>query len=188
MADGPWTPTGPRTPAPGPRLHSEASQYPHDTTARCSSDRPADGVGWIRRGLERPVDRRGHRVDRGDYPRAMTEYLALLDGSPSQDVIEAIALQTGELFKTTELTTDGGSPRFSPDGQYSHTRSAVVSLAARGSPNVDAPSKTIAELRGFRASFSPDGCRSRTETRGHSRRCSAWKRRRNRPRPRSAPG
>src|SRR4029453_14695243 len=56
--------------------------------------------------------------DRGDYPRALTEYLALLDGSPAEDVIEAIALQTGELFKTTELTTDGGAPRFSPDGRY----------------------------------------------------------------------
>src|SRR5262245_48616269 len=56
--------------------------------------------------------------DRGDYPRALTEYLALLDTAPSPDVLEAIALQTGELFKTTELTTDGGAPRFSPDGRY----------------------------------------------------------------------
>ena len=39
-------------------------------------------------------------------------------GSPADDVVDAIALQTGELFKTIELTADGGAPRFSPDGRY----------------------------------------------------------------------
>jgi hypothetical protein len=87
--------------------------------------------------------------DRGDYPRALTEYLALLDGSPTQDVIEAIALQTGELFKTTELTTDGGAPRFSPDGRYLSyevgrglARRTRLALA-------DTATTTIAELEGF---------------------------------------
>ena len=56
--------------------------------------------------------------DRGDYPTALRGYLAILNGGASDDVAEAIALQTGELFKTTELTTDGGAPSFSPDGQY----------------------------------------------------------------------
>jgi len=95
--------------------------------------------------------------DRGDYPRALTEYLALLDGSPADDVFEAIALQTGELFKTTELTTDGGAPRFSPDGRYltyevgrGVTRKTRLAAA-------DTPTTTIAELAGYGASFSPDG-------------------------------
>jgi hypothetical protein len=95
--------------------------------------------------------------DRGDYPRALTEYLALLDGSPTQDVIEAIALQTGELFKTTELTPDGGAPRFSPDGR--HLSYEVGRGLARRTrlATADTPTTTIAELAGFGASFSPDG-------------------------------
>jgi hypothetical protein len=95
--------------------------------------------------------------DRGDYPRALAEYLALLDGSPSQDVIEAVALQTGELFNTTELTADGGSPRFSPDGRYlSYEIGRGVTRRTRLA-STDTPSKTIAELAGFGGSFSADG-------------------------------
>lgn len=95
--------------------------------------------------------------DRGDYPRALTEYLALLDGAPAEDVVEAIALQTGELFKTTELTTDGGAPRFSPDGRYL-SYEAGRGLARRTVlASADAPAMAIAELAGFGASFSPDG-------------------------------
>ena len=95
--------------------------------------------------------------DRGDYPRALTGYLGLLDASPSQDVIEAIALQTGELFKTTELTTDGAAPRFSPDGRHL-SYEAGRGLARRiRLASADTPTKTIAELAGFGASFSPDG-------------------------------
>ena len=97
--------------------------------------------------------------DRGDYPRALTEYLALLDSSPTEDVVDTIALQTGELFKTTELTTDGGAPRFSPDGRH------IVYEIGRGLArttrlaSADAPTATIAELGGFGAAFSPDGSR-----------------------------
>ena len=56
--------------------------------------------------------------DRGDYPTALRGYLAILGAGATDDVADAIALQTGELFKTTELTADGGAPRFSPDGRY----------------------------------------------------------------------
>ena len=95
--------------------------------------------------------------DRGDYPRALTEYLALLDGSPAEDVFEAIALQTGELFRTTELTADGGAPRFSPDGR-SMSYEIGRGLARRTRlASADATATAIAELAGFGASFSPDG-------------------------------
>jgi Tol biopolymer transport system component len=95
--------------------------------------------------------------DRGDYPRALTGYLALLDASPSEDVIEAIALQTGELFKTTELTSDGAAPRFSPDGRYlSYEVGRGLARRIRLA-SAETPTNTIAELAGFGASFSPDG-------------------------------
>ena len=49
----------------------------------------------------------------GDYVRALGLYLELLDGPTAADVLEPIALQTGELFSTAELTADGTSPKFS---------------------------------------------------------------------------
>jgi hypothetical protein len=97
--------------------------------------------------------------DRGDYPRALTGYLALLDASPSQDVVETIALQSGELFKTTELTTDGGAPRFSPDGRYLSYEVGRGFTRRTRLAGAETPTKTIAELAGFAASFSPDGLR-----------------------------
>jgi Tol biopolymer transport system component len=117
-------------------------------------------TAWVGFGEGRPNARLAEADvawDRGDYPRALTEYLALLDGSPADDVFEAIALQTGELFRTIELTTDGGAPRFSPDGRHftyevgrGITRTTRLASAAT-------PTTTIAELGGYGASFSPDG-------------------------------
>src|SRR5262245_19507584 len=52
----------------------------------------------------------------GNYIQALTSYIRLL-ASPSGDkYFEPIALQTGELFVTDELTTDGRNPRMSSDG------------------------------------------------------------------------
>src|SRR5688572_7945957 len=56
--------------------------------------------------------------ERGDYITALTAYAKLLDSPDGDRVLEPIALQTGELFKTVELTTDGLSPQFSPDGRF----------------------------------------------------------------------
>ena len=60
--------------------------------------------------------------DRGDYPTALRGYLAILGAGAPDDVADAIALQTGELFKTTEITVEplaelgGYGAAFSPDG------------------------------------------------------------------------
>src|SRR3990172_10112066 len=56
--------------------------------------------------------------ERGDYPTALEGYLALLTGPSGAEVLEPIALQTGELYVTDELASDGVAPRFSPDGQH----------------------------------------------------------------------
>lgn len=95
--------------------------------------------------------------DRGDYPAALRAYLALLDAPDADDVLPAIALQTGELYRTTELTTDGGAPRFSPDGRHvSYETGRGIRRRTRVVP-ADAPASVIAELPGHGASFSPDG-------------------------------
>ena len=48
----------------------------------------------------------------GDYIAALDDLPGGAEGIPSKSDLEAIALQTGELFQTTELTTDGDAPQF----------------------------------------------------------------------------
>ena len=56
--------------------------------------------------------------ERGDYPAALAAYLRLLDSPDAASVLEPIALRTGELYQSTELTRDGAVPQFSPDGRH----------------------------------------------------------------------
>src|SRR5262245_14930145 len=91
--------------------------------------------------------------ERGDYVAALTDYLQLLDSPDANAVLEPIALQTGELFHTTELTADGAAPRFSPDGKHF---AYETGLGARRTIRVFAtadPSRPVAELRGGSVAF-----------------------------------
>jgi len=97
--------------------------------------------------------------DAGDYITALNGYIRLLGGPSADQVLEPIALQTGELFTTHEITTDGLAPRFSPDaalvaydiGTGAATRTRIV-RAADGHAQV-------AEFPGRFAVFSPVGSR-----------------------------
>jgi hypothetical protein len=107
--------------------------------------------------------------ERGDYISALTTYQELLAGPDADGVLEPIALQTGELYQTTELTTDGTAPQISADGKYAsyETGSAaarvtrVVALAnpegRAGGGGSSRPIRQLAELQGFGAVFSLDG-------------------------------
>ena len=97
--------------------------------------------------------------DRGDYPAALNGYLALLDSPDADRLLEPIALQTGELFQTIELTADGGAARFSPDGRhFTYETGRGVRRRTRLAAS-NAPTTTVAELAGHGAVFSPDGAR-----------------------------
>jgi Tol biopolymer transport system component len=105
-----------------------------------------------------PLLREAHLAwDRGDYPAALRGYMALLDTGDAERLLPPIALQTGELFHTIELTDDGGAPQFSPDGRY------VAYEAGRGPTRrtriapTETPAAATTELPGYGASFSPDG-------------------------------
>ena len=93
---------------------------------------------------------------RGDYPAALTAYLRILDAS-GDGAVDDIALRTGELYQVTEVTTDGGAPQFSPDDRHfiyeiGNGSRRLTRLAATA-----APARTVLELRGWGAAFSPDG-------------------------------
>src|SRR4029079_7392271 len=68
-------------------------------------------------------------------------------------------LQTGELYKTTELTDDGELPVLSPDGRYVGYESGARLRRLRRLIRLDgsSPPQITAELPGFGASFSIDG-------------------------------
>ena len=67
-------------------------------------------VGWR-------LQRAAFQWSNGDYVNALTTYEALLAGPDAAQVLDEIALQTGELYRSTELTTDGANPVFARDGK-----------------------------------------------------------------------
>ena len=111
------------------------------------------------RSVDTPLEQAGLAWEKGDYVTALNGYLRILDGTDADAAFETIALQTGELFQSTELTVDGDQPRFSPDGKYVvYETGSVPARMIRLAP-VTAPAKPTIELTGSRGVFSPDGAR-----------------------------
>jgi Tol biopolymer transport system component len=95
--------------------------------------------------------------ERGDYIAALADYLRVLDSPEGATYIDAIALQTGELYQSFELTADGRNPRFSPDGRYiAYETGLEVSRRTRIVRN-DASLVQVADLPGVGVAFSPTG-------------------------------
>ena len=86
--------------------------------------------------------------ERGDYTSALTTYQELLAGPDADGVLDSIALQTGELYQTTELTTDGSNPGISTDGKYASYETG--SGPTRVTRLVSLTSPTAASRRGRR--------------------------------------
>jgi hypothetical protein len=118
-----------------------------------------------RAAVEPPLQRAAIDWDNGDYVAALTAYQTLLAGPDAAAALETIALQTGELYRTTELTTNGANPRFSPDSRYFafETGPGVSAGAASGVGRtthvraVAAPTRDVTTIDGWDASFCPGG-------------------------------
>jgi Tol biopolymer transport system component len=93
----------------------------------------------------------------GDYIAALTAYVQILDSPEAPAALETIALQTGELYGTSELTTDGAAPQFSPDGKYAAYETGIGSNRRTRVVAIDRLETPIVDLAGFGAAFSPDG-------------------------------
>jgi Peptidase family M28/Fibronectin type III domain len=96
---------------------------------------------------------------RGDYPAALSGYLRILDSAQGDSALEEIALRTGELFQVTEVTTDGGVPQFGPGDTHFLYEAGTGSRRLTRVVATAAPTKTILEVRGWGAAFSPDGAK-----------------------------
>jgi hypothetical protein len=110
-------------------------------------------------GADTPLQRAALAWDAGDYVSALSTYLQILDAPDADPSLETIALETGELFHTTELTADGLGPRFSPDGRHVlYETGPQVGRLTRLLPG-DGSATPVAELQGASAAFSPDSAR-----------------------------
>src|SRR5688572_618008 len=96
----------------------------------------------------------------GDYPAALGSLRTLMASPAANEYLERVALLTGELFVTTELTTDGRNPRIAFNGEYATYETGpvanpvtrLVKIAATGA-------QANAELKGAGAAFDPTGGR-----------------------------
>jgi hypothetical protein len=91
----------------------------------------------------------------GDYIAALNGYLRLLNAPGGEAVHDAIAVHTGELFKSYELTTDGRAPRFSPDARYIAYDSGLEVSRRTVIVQNDDTRAVVADLAGVSATFSP---------------------------------
>jgi hypothetical protein len=106
---------------------------------------------------ETPLESAALAWDRGDYTSALTIYLQILDSPEAAAALEPIALQTGELYQTTELTSDGSAPIFSPDGRhFAYQTGSGVARRIRIIP-ANGTTMPVAEVSGSGAAFSADG-------------------------------
>jgi hypothetical protein len=91
----------------------------------------------------------------GDYITALTGYIRILNAPGGEAVHDDIALHTGELYTSFELTRDGRSPRFSADDRFiAYETGLEVSRRTRVLRN-DSARTLVAELPGISATFSP---------------------------------
>jgi sugar lactone lactonase YvrE len=93
--------------------------------------------------------------EKGDYPAALRGMQALLDGADSLAYLERVALRTGELHRTTELTTDGARPAFSPDGAMVSWESGIGGARVTRIARTATPATIIAQLPGGSAAIAP---------------------------------
>ena len=99
--------------------------------------------------------------ERGEFAAALNGFLQVATAPGGDAFLEPIALATGELFETRELTADGRAPRFSPDGTFvvyetgleTSRRTLVFRNPAAGTGKAQ-PLTPVADLPGVSATFS----------------------------------
>ena len=92
--------------------------------------------------------------ERGEYIAALAGYIQVLSAVGGDAFLEPIALTTGELFQTRELTPDGRAPRFSPDNKFIAYEMGLETSRRTRIVRTDAALTAVADLPGVSATFS----------------------------------
>jgi hypothetical protein len=96
--------------------------------------------------------------DRGDYPDALERAERILTTPGGEDLLERIALLTGELHPVDELSPEGGRAQWSPDGRFASFETGIgderqTRIFEVGPDGV----RELGDLPGRAATFAPDG-------------------------------
>ena len=101
-----------------------------------------------------PLDAANDAWQRGEFASALNGYIAVLSAPGGDRALESIALTTGELFQTRELTAGGRNGRFSSDGKFIVYETGLETSRRTKILRNDATRAEIAELPGVSATFS----------------------------------
>jgi hypothetical protein len=104
--------------------------------------------------LTRSFDAASDAWERGDYIAALTGYIQVMNAPDGDAFLEPIALSTGELFETRELTPDGRAPRFSPDNRLIAYETGLETSRRTRILRNDPALTPVADLPGVSATFS----------------------------------
>ena len=102
----------------------------------------------------RSLDAANDAWERGEYIAALTGYIQVVSAPGGAAFLEPIALTTGELFQTRELTPDGRAPRFSPDNKFIAYETGLETSRRTRIVRTDAALTAVADLPGVSATFS----------------------------------
>ena len=94
--------------------------------------------------------------ERGDYPEALRGFSTLLEAPGGDRYLEEIALITGELYRTTELTRDGRNIRVSPSGKLASYESGTGGSRMSYIVRLDRPA-VVDSVAGYGLAFAGDG-------------------------------
>ena len=103
---------------------------------------------------KRSFDAASDAWERGDYIVALTGYIQVVNAPDGDAWLEPIALTTGELFKTRELTPDGRAPRFSPDNRFIAYETGLETSRRTRILRNDVALTPVVDLPGVSATFS----------------------------------
>jgi Tol biopolymer transport system component len=94
--------------------------------------------------------------ERGDYTTALQGFTALLESPNGDRYLEEVALLTGELYRTTELTRDGRAVRVSPSGKLASFETGTGAGRMTYVARLDRPA-LVDSMPGFALAFAGDG-------------------------------
>src|SRR5262245_26250731 len=98
--------------------------------------------------------------DDGQYPNAVRDLQALMRSPSAKDYFERVALLTGELYVTTELSTDARNPRISTDGQVATFETGTGNDSVTRLVRLGATPQSIGEVRAVNVVLNPAGTRA----------------------------
>jgi len=92
---------------------------------------------------------------RGNYPTALQRLMTVVVAPDGGAYLERVALLTGELYRTTEITTDGRGVRWGTTGKFASYEVGTGRTRVTRVLDMSAAPRQIAEVRGSNFIFAP---------------------------------